>query len=558
VTKNLHRSTGKNPQTAGRPFDVIESTMNRRNFIASGLAAGGAFLLCPRPVFAADSSGAPFEVGSHAQLFIDRALVERAEGVSFTLHPARKHPLNPLVQADQPWEGWWARVLGGSVLYDEEEKLFKMWYLTVSECFPDFAVLYATSRDGIQWEKPLVGTLKCEGHPRHNAILDHLEVVSVMKDNAEPDPARRYKMIACNNQRIAPGMPPNNPYAYVSSDGLAWTRISEKPLFHSSDVLTAFYDRQRRLYVAFPKVHAEVGGQRRRCFGVTTSADMLSWTEARMVFLPDQLDDAGSIARLDAARDILLSKDNPELVRTEFYGIASYQAESCVVAFPWVFTINNHLGTGKHDGVAEIQLAVSRDLEKWERPFRTPIVERGAPGEWDCGFLTSAAQAFRFGDEIRLYYSGQNYSHGDPAAKLDPGSDRNDIRAIGLATWPLDRFVSADGGVPGARLTTVPLRFTGVRLELNIDAGSGGWARVELLDAAGRPIDGYGPSDRLTANSLRSNVTWKGNADVSRLAGKPVRLRFELNNAKLYSFAFRRNSEGTPSSKATRDGGLVP
>ena len=43
----------------------------------------------------------PFDVGSRAQLFVDRVLVRSAENVSFTLHPATKYPKNPLVKADQ-------------------------------------------------------------------------------------------------------------------------------------------------------------------------------------------------------------------------------------------------------------------------------------------------------------------------------------------------------------------------------------------------------------------------------------------------------------------------
>jgi hypothetical protein len=33
--------------------------------------------------------------------------------------------------------------------------------------------------------------------------------------------------------------------------------------------------------------------------------------------------------------------------------------------------------------------------------------------------------------------------------------------------------------------------------------------------------------------------SWKSGTDVSQLAGKPVRLRFELKDADLYSFQFR-------------------
>jgi hypothetical protein len=70
----------------------------------------------------------PFNVGSKAQLFVDRILVREARGIVFTLHPAEKHPDNPLIRADRPWEGW--RIVSyGTVLFDEDDRISKMWYL---------------------------------------------------------------------------------------------------------------------------------------------------------------------------------------------------------------------------------------------------------------------------------------------------------------------------------------------------------------------------------------------------------------------------------------------
>ena len=39
-------------------------------------------------------------------------------------------------------------------------------------------------------------------------------------------------------------------------------------------------------------------------------------------------------------------------------------------------------------------------------------------------------------------------------------------------------------------------------------------------------------------DDLARTVTWKGSADVGGLAGKPVRLRFALSDADLYSLQF--------------------
>ncbi len=529
--------------------------MNRREFLTAGAALSGAGLALgaapaanPRPAAPPPVPPKPlsptgaFDVGDRAQLFIDQFLVSSSHAVSFTQHAGRKHPANPLMKADRPWEGW--RISSyGTVLYDEEEKIFKMWYEgDRTQWFPDFVTLYATSQDGVHWEKPLVGTEKCEGLPAHNAVLAACMEANVIKDTDEPDPARRYKMVAWDHRK----KPTGGPHALVSPDGLNWTRISTANLFRSSDVVTAFYDRERKLFVALPKLSTPVRGVVRRCFGVTTSPDLLNWTEPRLTFQPDRRDDAGTLGRIEAVRPILDVPDNPALMRTEFYGIATYQAESCVVAFPWVFSVNNNsrfptAGPFNHDGCCEVQLGVSRDLETWERPFRTSVIPLGAVGEWDSGFLVTASRAFRHADQVWLYYGGINATHGNPVIYDEyQGTERGTkyTTSIGLVTWPLDRFVSADAGSEPGTLTTIPLHFTGSRLELNLDASRGSLT-VELLDGGGKPLPGFGKSDPLTSDSLRATVTWNGSSDLRALAGRPVAVRFEFRNAELYSFCFR-------------------
>jgi len=392
----------------------------------------------------------PFDVGTAAQLFVDRVLVRDSERVWFTQHEGRKHPDNPVLKPDQPWEGWRTEIFG-NVIFDEEEQLFKMWYL------PEPA------GDGGYFDDP-------------------------------------------------------NATCYAT----------------------------RELYVAFPKVYPVSRGHNRRLFATIISKDFVHWTDPVLSFDVDLRDDAGSLARLEQVRPVLDRPDDPRLMRTECYGIGAYAAESCLLAFPWILTVNNNARWGNHEGPEEIQLAVSRDLLHWERPFRTPIIAIGELGSWDASYHTTAATALRVKDEIWLYYSGANYTHGSPPVYRTTFEDGKPTgrktrfsAAIGLVTWPLDRFVSADAGSDGGVLTTIPIRRRGSLLEINAAVRPGGQITVELLDAASRPLDGFPPSEPFTGNDLRHVVRFAGQTDVSATADKALVLRFAMKNAELYSFAFR-------------------
>ena len=74
---------------------------------------------------------------------------------------------------------------------------------------------------------------------------------------------------------------------------------------------------------------------------------------------------------------------------------------------------------------------------------------------------------------------------------------------------------------------------------------AGGSVRVEIQDEAGQPVPGFTLADSpvLFGNTVRHVVAWKGGADVGALAGKPVRLRFELKDADLYSMQFVTGDE---------------
>jgi hypothetical protein len=143
------------------------------------------------------------------------------------------------------------------------------------------------------------------------------------------------------------------------------------------------------------------------------------------------------------------------------------------------------------------------------------------------------------GDEIWIYYAGY-------AGESKAGADGiYDNAAMGVAFLRRDGFVSMDAGEKPGTLTTRPVTFPGQRLFVNLDAPEG-MLRVEVLDKQGNPIEPFtmAKSIPVRGDSTLEAVSWEGGADLSALAGQPVRFRFELTNGSLYAFWVSKDESG--------------
>ncbi len=106
----------------------------------------------------------------------------------------------------------------------------------------------------------------------------------------------------------------------------------------------------------------------------------------------------------------------------------------------------------------------------------------------------------------------------------------------------IDGFVSVNAPLSGGELVTRPIRFAGDRLVLNYSTSAAGSIRIEVQDELGHPLPGFALADspELYGDSIEQSMPWKDGSDLTRLAGKAVRLRFVLRDADLYAFRFRR------------------
>ena len=117
----------------------------------------------------------------------------------------------------------------------------------------------------------------------------------------------------------------------------------------------------------------------------------------------------------------------------------------------------------------------------------------------------------------------------------------NTYTSIRRYTLRIDGFVSVYAPFTGGEVITKPIIFEGGNLAINVSTSAAGGIRVEIQDIHGHPIDGYTLEEcpEIFCDDIRHIVRWENTGgDVRPLAGKPVRLRFVLRDADLYSFQF--------------------
>jgi hypothetical protein len=481
------------------------------------------------------------------QLFVDDFLIAD-NTLQRTFHLAKYHPANPVVKPDQPWEmknpdHAAAMVFSDGVWYDPQDKLFKMWYMVGASA----ATGYATSRDGIRWDKPLLDV-----RPGTNIVQPGgRDSSTVWLDLEEKDPARRFKIFrvigaggACpvtgwNNWVMA---------IHFSSDGIHWG----DPVAQSGrlvDRSTVFWNPFRRVWVYSIRHVYKVGDTVDKRYGF---ARRRSYHEDPDVLAAARWDVNEpwrwtDVDRLDPLRDDL--KIKPQL-----YNLDAVAYESLLVGF---FTIWRGQPADRHKP-NDVVLGYSRDGWHWSRPDRRafcPISDR--QGDWNANNVQSAGGGFLVvGDELYFYVSGRTGR---------PGGNQAGTLSTGLATLRRDGFASMDAQAAGGTLTTRPVRFSGRHLFVNVDNPSGE-LRVEILDQMGQVVTPFTTDNCIPvqADKTLQPVRWRGGADLSSLSNQPVRFRFHLKDGSLYAFWVSPEASGAsrgyvaaggPGFSSNRDSG---
>ena len=530
--------------------------MNRRSFLASLAAAGVAQSTRFASPAAAQSirlvtpASRPvpgiIDVGSIRQAFLDDYLIHEASRIKPFVTRPDKHDKNPIVVADKDWEtqrnaqsygstGYQLKgveITGQTVLYDADDRIFKMWYFGRPWLDGRTPLCLAISSDGYHWEKPNLGVYEFKGSRKNNIVGASTEregnFYNVIKDPQESNPARRYKALGETE-----GPSGANTHGGVciafSPDGLQWTPYEGNPVVHHGrnlgDAPTMLgWDPRIKKYVGFfrpghplaPEIYG-IGDHRHiRSYGYAISDDFVKWEPTELMLTPDYED-----------RDDCQYMQFTAGIDGQFY-----------------LGLNQMLHT--HEETWDVYLMSSRDGFHWNWLDRkVPYIVRGEPGSYDAGYMTPSGPIIHDG-KAWIYYGAFSGAHS-----FNRGKHGNDVTiSIALCTLPENRWMGLLAGPYRATLVTRPVLFKGTKLMVDIEASLADQEpvakprfdecdfRAALEDQSGGRIEGF-TIDRSTVlgKSGPQELSW-GGSDLGKLAGKPVRLRFEYRNAALHSFQF--------------------
>ena len=451
-------------------------------------------------------------------LLLDSRVVASAQNAVLRVGPINKHSANPLFVEDTAWEQRFDNFYG-NVSFDAEASLYKCWYnpLIVEHSARDkslqqrrnqpytghknreMGICYATSKDGLCWDKPNLDLVGYDNSRKNNIIWRGPHGAGIFRDEWEIYRMRRYKMIF-SGQMISSGLEVS-----FSADGLTWSRalpldgINVAGDTHNN----ALWAPTLNKYVAYTRTYARTD---RLIEGSETKTNH-RW--------------ARQVSRIESADFVHWSPAEVVLEGTAW--------ERQAYAMPVFYHGGVYIGLlAVHDQISDrvwTELAWSPDSTEWHHIAPgTPFIP-WSPTElaYDYGCVYACASPVFLDNEIRLFYGGSDYLHF---------GWRNGCLA--LATLRPDGFagLEQEQALEPAKIQTAPLPYQGEDLKISADITQGGSVECRLLDMAG---------DVVTSGELRETSTDSLVLQGQEIESKQVRIDFSLRSAKLYSFVLARN-----------------
>ncbi len=493
----------------------------KRRFLLAALLISSAF---------ASGADAPITIGQRRELFVDHFLIDKMSGTHLQLHAPRDEGI--ALKFDKPWEGLFS---GYATILTLDDGRLRAYYRGKAVANKDGSeeelTCCAESTDGRIWTKPELDIFEVMGTRMNNVVLMSAQTAThnfcpFLDDRPGVPAGERFKALGGT-------MEGGGLTAWKSPDGYRWQKMSPDPvitkamvpykyMFDSQNV--PFWSAAEGKYLAYYRVFEK---DIRRIVR-SESTDFLKWSPP-----------------------VLMEYRNPEVEapiehlytnQTHPY----FRAPHLYVSIAARFMPGRRVLTDEQAAAIKVNPGYFKDTS--DAIFMTTRPAEGAAhlGFYDRTFLEGF---IRGGIGAQNWVSRTNY----PALNVVPtGANEMSVfvnqdyaqptahlRRYSMRT---DGFASLRSGYTGGHAVTKPLVFSGRELSLNFSTSAAGGVKVGFEDADGKAISGFSVEDCVTqiGNELDRKVTWKSGTDVSSLAGKPVRLRFSMKDADIFSFEFTK------------------
>lgn len=472
----------------------------------------------------------PIDVGR--QLFVDDFLIE-STSLRRSFHAPEKYEGNPVLYPETPYELGLEEPEGhrkpyghgnagavpksGGCWWDPDEQVYKLWYET--SWFGPIAL--ATSRDGIHWDRPDLPI-----RPGSNIVSPHdmtPDSWTVVRNWNATDENEKWTLFVQPPGRAQTGL------SLTSADGIHWERRTVTGV--AGDRSTHHFNPFRNKWIYSVRAGFGGRGRARRYYETDHFMEGADWGQMENAvpwLMTDEQD----------PKD-WLTREGPQL-----YNFDAVAYESIMLAW---FQIHHgppnqecrEFGLPK---ITELMYAFSRDGFHYHRPDRRAHIAASRGDFWDRGYVQSLGNiCVIHGDKLYFYYTGY-------AGNPDNAGTSNSIydhAATGLAVLRRDGFASMDAGAETGVLVTRPVTFSGSRLFVNAAVPHGA-LRAEIQNEHGEPIAPFTLANSIpfSGDETLAAIEWKDGADVSMLAGQPVRFHFELTKGSLYAFWVSQDETG--------------
>ncbi|OON41735.1 hypothetical protein BTJ39_00775 [Izhakiella australiensis] len=478
------------------------------------------------------------------QLFVDDFLIESST-LTREFHQPKLLP-QPVFEPQTPLEmndGFCtcACPFNDGLFYDDHDNKFKMWYH--AGWFDGIG--YAESDDGIHWKRLHEIYPDRQDERVLPAVKGRLRDGSALwLDYAASDPDERYKMMVFFRQfdqeikyyHRKPKHAHDNPDSvapdekillYKSPDGINWTEVGEAG--KSGDNTTFFYNPFTKKWV----------------FSLRTFSALDSRIRTRGYFETPEFFTGSNWKAQDIkfwSRTDIFDFPDPQLgYYTQIYNLDATPYESLMLGMFSVFMgpPNNICELTKMPKINDLKIAFSRDGFHWHRPVHSNFISSSREkGAFDYGYAHSPnGICLVVGDEIYFYvsfFSGQSPNFG--SHKYSGGN-------LGLAKMRRDGFCSLSAKQQDGFVLTKALEYEGDYLFVNCDAAAGELS-AELIDDNGNPWPGYERQSCIPVqvDATKMQIRWKAHNTIRQAPN--LRIRFWLNNARLYAFWIADDENG--------------